>query len=586
SFSIEELGEAAYKEVIEEALDKARIMVVVGTTKENLNSKWVKYEWDSFHNEIISGRKKGGKIFTLIDNLTIKELPLALRQNQAFPISRKNNLLKTIMRALGANHTSISSKTGSQQGKKKTPSSRSDSTFIPEKTGSKVVKETAEWSNHGFAGFLLREGQMLEVRGSGMTCEVISFLGGGGQGEVYKGRLDGREVAVKWYFPDYLNNDHGLRYRLEGLIRNGAPNDKFLWPMDIVTSQDDSKSFGYIMELRENRFKSIIDLMKRRIEPKLHVLTIVGFELAFNFRELHKRGLCYRDISYGNVFFDPKNGEVRICDNDNVDLNGMEGAIIGTPRFLAPEIVRGEAQPTISTDLFSLSVLLFYILMFNHPLEGYKESSIQFFDLSAQRQLYGFNPIFIYDPQDKSNRPDPNVNMNAIKSWPIYPRFLQDMFIKAFTEGLRNPESRIREGEWIKAFAHLRDCLYYCSNCGEENFRDFESTRTAICWSCKKPTKIPMSIVIEKNLIAITSDMKLYPHHIERDSEFDFIKPQARVARHPTDPNKWGIKNLSPTVWTATAPDGKELEIDPGRSISIVPGTKINFGNLEGEIIL
>ncbi len=67
--------------------------------------------------------------------------------------------------------------------------------------------------------------------------------------------------------------------------------------MDIVTSQDDSKSFGYIMELRENRFKSIIDLMKRRIEPKLHVLTIVGFELAFNFRELHKeRTLLQRHI--------------------------------------------------------------------------------------------------------------------------------------------------------------------------------------------------------------------------------------------------------------------------------------------------
>jgi len=434
-------------------------------------------------------------------------------------------------------------------------------------------------------GQLLKEKQRLNVKNSGTICEIISFLGGGGQGEVYKGKLDGKEVAVKWYFPDYLNNDPGLRNRLESLIKNGAPNDRFLWPMDLVTSQDDSKSFGYIMELRESRFKSLNDLMKRKVEPKLHVLTIVGFELAFNFRELHTRGLCYRDISFGNVFFDPKNGEVRICDNDNVDVNGAEGAIGGTPKFMAPEIVRGEAKPTTSTDLFSLSVLLFYLFMSSHPLEGYNESSIHSFDLPAQRQLYGLNPIFIYDPQDKSNRPDPNVHMNAIECWPIYPKFLQEMFVKAFTEGLRNPESRIREGEWRKAFVRLRDCVYYCSNCGEENFRDFESTETATCWSCKKPTKTPMSVVIEKNRIAITRDMKLYSHHIDRDSEFDFSKPQAEVARHPTDPNKWGIKNLSSTAWTATAPDGKELGIDPGRSISIVPGTKINFGNLEGEII-
>ena len=190
-------------------------------------------------------------------------------------------------------------------------------------------------------GQLLKEKQRLNVKNSGTICEIISFLGGGGQGEVYKGKLDGKEVAVKWYFPDYLNNDPGLRNRLENLIKNGAPNDRFLWPMDIVTSQDDSKSFGYIMELRESRFKSLNDLMKRKVEPKLHVLTIVGFELAFNFRELHTRGLCYRDISFGNVFFDPKNGEVRICDNDNVDVNGAEGAIGGTPKFMAPEKDRG-----------------------------------------------------------------------------------------------------------------------------------------------------------------------------------------------------------------------------------------------------
>ncbi len=124
----------------------------------------------------------------------------------------------------------------------------------------------------------------------------------------------------------------------------------------------------------------------------------------------------------------------------------MEGAIIGTPRFLAPEIVRGEAQPTISTDLFSLSVLLFTRLCLTIRLKDTRKAQFNSSTFRLQRQLYGFNPIFIYDPQDKSNRPDPNVNMNAIKSWPIYPRFLQDMFIKAFTEELRNPESRIREG--------------------------------------------------------------------------------------------------------------------------------------------
>ncbi|RLL81386.1 hypothetical protein Y697_11040, partial [Mesotoga sp. BH458_6_3_2_1] len=100
SFSIEELGEAAYKEVIEEALDKALVMVVVGTTKENLNSKWVKYEWDSFHNEIISGRKLNGQIVTVSDELANADLPYALRQNQSYKTSRKARLLNFIKRKL------------------------------------------------------------------------------------------------------------------------------------------------------------------------------------------------------------------------------------------------------------------------------------------------------------------------------------------------------------------------------------------------------------------------------------------------------------------------------------------------------
>src|SRR5256885_1046760 len=83
--------------------------------------------------------------------------------------------------------------------------------------------------------------------------------------------------------------------------------------------------------------------------------------------ELHARGLCYRDISFGNAFFDPETGEVLICDNDNVTVDAQaKGGVYGTPRFMSPEIVRGETAPNSQTDLFSLSVLLFYMFMMHH----------------------------------------------------------------------------------------------------------------------------------------------------------------------------------------------------------------------------
>src|SRR5207244_925684 len=158
------------------------------------------------------------------------------------------------------------------------------------------------------------------------------------------------------------------RSSLETLIRKGPPNEKFLWPIELTSAQG-VPGFGYIMLLREERFKSIVDLMTRRVEPTFRVLAAAGLELANSFLQLHSKGLCYCDISFGNVFFDPENGDISICDNDNVAVDGLtDSGIRGTPRFMAPEVVCNRALPSTQTDLFSLAVLLFYIFMLHHPL--------------------------------------------------------------------------------------------------------------------------------------------------------------------------------------------------------------------------
>src|SRR5581483_632859 len=164
------------------------------------------------------------------------------------------------------------------------------------------------------------------------------------------------------------------------LVKQGPPNDRFLWPIELAETGEPATvpGFGYVMPLREARYRGIIDLMKRRVEPSFRALATAGLELAHSYLQLHARGLCYRDISFGNVFFDPESGEVLICDNDNVAVDGQASAgVLGTPRFMAPEVVRGEALPSTQTDLFSLAVLLFYLFMVHHPLEGAREAAIR-----------------------------------------------------------------------------------------------------------------------------------------------------------------------------------------------------------------
>ena len=77
----------------------------------------------------------------------------------------------------------------------------------------------------------------------------------------------------------------------------------------------------------------------------------------------------------------------------------MEGVILP----IAPEVVLGKAQPSTQTDLFSLSVLLFYFFMLHHPFMGKLDSQVHCLDSFAVDELYGRNPVFIFDPKNHSN---------------------------------------------------------------------------------------------------------------------------------------------------------------------------------------
>ena len=67
--SLEETGEAQFKKAIDDALEASSILIVVGTSVENINSRWVNYEWEGFHEDILNGEKVGA-LFSYIDQIT------------------------------------------------------------------------------------------------------------------------------------------------------------------------------------------------------------------------------------------------------------------------------------------------------------------------------------------------------------------------------------------------------------------------------------------------------------------------------------------------------------------------------------
>ena len=79
-----ELGSAAYKSSIEKAIDQASVMVVIGTCIEYLETEWVTYERESFHNDILSGLKKNACIVPYLGNIGSAKIPRSLRGYETF----------------------------------------------------------------------------------------------------------------------------------------------------------------------------------------------------------------------------------------------------------------------------------------------------------------------------------------------------------------------------------------------------------------------------------------------------------------------------------------------------------------------
>jgi len=434
---------------------------------------------------------------------------------------------------------------------------------------------------------LLKTGQRLKSV-DGRRFMVRTFLGSGGQGEVYKVLSGSDELALKWYY-QHTATEH-QKQLIKNLVKIGPPNNKFLWPLELIEDPE-TKGFGYVMPLRPQKYKSIVDLMKRRIEPSFYTLSIASIQMADSFLKLHTKGLCYRDISFGNVFFDPMNGDILICDNDNVTPEKSRiSSVIGTPRFMAPEIVKGKSYPTIKSDLYSLSILLFYMFMIHHPLEGKRESEIKCFDLPAMTKLYGTHPVFIFDPLNKSNRPVDGLHDNAIAFWNIYPQFIKDIFTKCFTKGIRDLNgSRITESEWREILTKLKNSILNCS-CGVENFYDWESYskfgKTGLCWACNTELKLPPRMKIKNDIIMLNPNTRIFQHHISANKVYDFKKIIGKVTRHPSNPKIFGLKNMTKDIWKVEMTGGQKTVVEYGKSVKLETGVRINFGETIGSIKL
>ena len=407
-------------------------------------------------------------------------------------------------------------------------------------------------------------------------------LGKGGQGIVYKVEYDGKPMALKWYFKNKMKNPRKFYDNIENNIKIGRPTDTFLWPVDLTEWVDDT--FGYVMPLRPSEYSDFSKYLLAKINFKSDTALInAALNIVDGFMRLHFAGFNYQDLNDGNFFVNFDNGDVLICDNDNVMGQGFYSGIAGKCRYMAPEIVRGEKLPDKLTDRFSLSVVLFMLLFANHPLEG--RLTVKNDDITTdadEKRFYGIDPVFIFDPKDTRNAPNKLTSANAIKLWGLVPEYIRNLFIEAFEhDRLHGKKPQLLESTWLKAFVRWRSEIVQCG-CGIENYT--EPTGGFVC-SCGKKRRIPVRMKFAKEEIPLYPGVALYACQTIADSD-DFRTKTAEVITNPKDPKILGIKNLSDVAWTVTAADGSTTPKGKGEVVRIFDGVKISFrSNFTAEIL-
>ena len=251
---------------------------------------------------------------------------------------------------------------------------------------------------------------------------------------------------------------------------------------------------------------------------------------------------------------------------------------------MAPEIVRREAAPSTATDLYSLSVLLFYLLMVGHPLVGRRELEFETWDDHAESVLFGREPMFVFDPDDESNSPLPDLHGSVLTNWTIYPEPIRQLFTQAFTAGLTDPTQRTGARERV-ALGAARSCAI--SSCSVQRAARRASgrrgTRTGAAGAAIEGSMIRYDSQIDGWPLVLNRGTVVYRHHLMVD--YDFTTVVGRVIAHPNRPDRWGLRNDSPEPWEVVLPNEDLTSAEPGRSVGLLPGTRIQIGRSVATIL-
>jgi serine/threonine-protein kinase len=206
---------------------------------------------------------------------------------------------------------------------------------------------------------------------------LLQRVGSGSFGSVYRAwdpQLE-REVAVK-ILHRHLADDE-LRKRLlfeaRALAKVRHPNIVSVYAVEAYEDR-----IGLCMEFVRGETLDVAMTGGRRLNPREAVG--VGQDVCRAIAAVHAAGFVHRDVSARNIMRDLA-GRIIVMDfgsglqtPQNIPAGSVK--IAGTPLYMAPEILAGEA-PSPASDVYSIGVLLYYVVTGKFPVEGHTMADLR-----------------------------------------------------------------------------------------------------------------------------------------------------------------------------------------------------------------
>lgn len=278
------------------------------------------------------------------------------------------------------------------------------------------------------------------------------------------------------------------------------------------------------------------------------------------YEEMHSKNI-FGGIDDKCIYINADTGRVKINRTDS------HTAI----KYKAPELITGKVKnDSIDTDNFTLAVILFRLFFVNHQFEGSNDYSVApLMTYKISEMLYGYEPVFVYSPDDISNRPLSSLSPYLTSRWNKVPQILRDTFTKIFTVGIKEPKSRLSVQQWKSLVNTIMDMGVFIDG--------------------------KLHLINPDNLTSLPSEcavIKIDDRKIVLADEGKFIVSYGETTTPLsvnifTDSGRKIItfENTTDDTWIIYKSDGNEKYIQPKEKAYLTSGDCIDFGSESGKVI-